>query len=115
MELPLVGIDGLVVAFEDNYPSAPGHTLIIPRRHVGRVVDLTVPEALQLWTVALRQINRLGPRAFTIGINDGEAAGQTVEHVHLHVIPRTSGDVPDPRGGIRWVLPATADYWSVTA
>jgi diadenosine tetraphosphate (Ap4A) HIT family hydrolase len=50
--------------------------------------------------------------AFTVGINDGPAAGQTVPHVHLHLIPRSEGDVPDPRGGIRWVLPETADYWT---
>ena len=52
------------------------------------------------------------PDGFNLGINDGAAAGQTVPHVHLHVIPRYAGDSPDPRGGLRWVLPEKADYWS---
>ena len=51
------------------------------------------------------------PDGFNIGVNDGEAAGQTLPHVHVHVIPRFSGDVPDPRGGIRWVVPDKAPYW----
>jgi len=51
------------------------------------------------------------PDGFNIGVNDGESAGQTVPHVHVHVIPRFKGDVPDPRGGIRWVVPENAPYW----
>lgn len=54
----------------------------------------------------------LQPDGFNIGINDGAAAGQTVPHLHLHLIPRYRGDAPDPRGGVRWVLPAKAKYWS---
>jgi diadenosine tetraphosphate (Ap4A) HIT family hydrolase len=53
-----------------------------------------------------------GAEAFNIGINDGTAAGQTIDHAHVHLIPRCKGDVPDPRGGIRWVIPAKAAYWS---
>jgi diadenosine tetraphosphate (Ap4A) HIT family hydrolase len=56
-------------------------------------------------------LKRFQPVAFTIGINDGKAAGQTVEHAHVHVIPRFEGDVDDPRGGIRWVVPKGAKYW----
>jgi diadenosine tetraphosphate (Ap4A) HIT family hydrolase len=52
------------------------------------------------------------PDAYNVGWNDGVAAGQTVMHLHLHVIPRYEGDVPDPRGGIRWVIPEHAAYWS---
>lgn len=52
------------------------------------------------------------PAGFNIGINDGPAAGQTVPHVHVHLIPRFLGDLPDPRGGVRWVIPEKADYWS---
>jgi len=52
------------------------------------------------------------PDGYNIGINDGEIAGQTVMHVHLHVIPRRAGDVTDPRGGIRWILPTKAPYWN---
>ncbi len=52
------------------------------------------------------------PDGFNIGVNDGEAAGQTIDHAHLHIIPRYSGDVPDPRGSIRDVIPERATYWS---
>jgi diadenosine tetraphosphate (Ap4A) HIT family hydrolase len=51
------------------------------------------------------------PDGFNIGLNDGQAAGQTVSHAHIHVIPRHTGDVPDPRGGVRWVIPEKAQYW----
>lgn len=113
---PLLGQTDRVVAFEDAFPSTPGHTLVIPRRHVGRVLDLTDAEYADLFAVARTQLGRLegehGPDSYTIGINDGPAAGQTVPHVHLHLMPRHHGDTPDPRGGLRWVVPATADYWT---
>ena len=104
-----------VAAVSDKYPSADGHTLVLPRRHVGRVLDLTDDEYVALWRLVRRELQRLeanAPDGYTIGINDGLAAGQTIAHLHVHVIPRNDGDTPDPKGGIRWVLPATADYWS---
>lgn len=52
------------------------------------------------------------PAGYNFGINDGQAAGQTVMHLHMHLIPRYVGDLPDPRGGVRWVIPEKADYWS---
>ncbi len=55
---------------------------------------------------------KFSPASFNIGINDGPEAGQTVPHLHMHLIPRFKGDVPDPRGGIRWIIPDKADYWS---
>ncbi len=62
---------------------------------------------------ARRGLDReLGPHGYNIGINDGLAAGQTVPHLHIHLIPRYAGDSQDPRGGIRWILPEKADYWS---
>jgi len=100
----------------DIAPSAPGHTLIIPKRHVASFFDLTTEEQLAMLSLVDEARKAVadahGPDGYNIGLNDGEAAGQTVPHVHLHLIPRRAGDVADPRGGIRWVLPETADYWS---
>jgi diadenosine tetraphosphate (Ap4A) HIT family hydrolase len=104
------------VAFADGYAVSRGHTLVVPRRHVASLFDLTPDEQAALWTlvaeVRRRLLDELTPDAFNIGLNDGVAAGQTVMHAHVHVIPRWSGDVPDPRGGVRWVIPAKARYWS---
>lgn len=98
----------------DFYPSSSGHRLLVPTRHVARVADLTGAEMIGMIWSAQRIIQELDADGFTVGINDGTAAGQTIHHVHMHVIPRDVGDVPDPRGGIRWVLPSTADYWTQT-
>jgi diadenosine tetraphosphate (Ap4A) HIT family hydrolase len=103
-----------VVAFHDAYPSAENHTLVIPRRHVARLLDLDAGEYHDLWEVAhgqLRRLAALGADGFTVGVNDGPAAGQTVPHAHLHLIPRCHGDTSQARGGLRWVLPDTAVYW----
>lgn len=106
----------LALAIRDGFPVSPGHTLVIPRRHVQSFFEATpeeVGEMLDLLREARAGLQaELGPDGFNIGINDGEAAGQTVLHLHLHLIPRFKGDVPEPRGGIRWVFPETADYWS---
>lgn len=99
----------------DKFPSAEGHTLVVPRRHVARVLDLTDEEYAALWELVRGELRRLeanAPDGYTIGINDGLAAGQTIAHLHVHLIPRHDGDTPEPKGGIRWVLPGTADYWS---
>jgi diadenosine tetraphosphate (Ap4A) HIT family hydrolase len=99
----------LVVALPEEHPHAVGHTVIIPRRHVGRVGELTEDEHNALFASAREVLQGLershAPDAFTLGINDGPAAGQSVPHVHLHVVPRHTGDVPDPRGGVRKALP----------
>jgi diadenosine tetraphosphate (Ap4A) HIT family hydrolase len=94
---------------ESLYPSAPGHLLIIPKRHVKRVKDLNKAEYLDMHLLSYMHLNTTNDH-YTIGYNDGKFAGQTVPHVHLHLIPRHEGDVEDPRGGIRWVLPSTANY-----
>ena len=103
------------VAFADGYPVAAGHTLVVPRRHVASVFDLAAEEYAALWALVAQVRARLaastGADGFTIGVNDGAAAGQTVGHAHVHVIPRRAGDVGDPRGGVRWVLPDRAAYW----
>lgn len=104
------------MVIRDGFPISPGHTLIIPKRHVGSFFETSTDEQtsiLDLLHEAQELITKdLNPDGFNIGINDGAAAGQTVLHMHLHLIPRFTGDVPDPRGGIRWVLPHTARYWS---
>ena len=100
----------------DAYPISPGHTLVIPKRHVGSFFDLTEGERDALFALvrsAKTQIDaEYRPSAYNIGINDGAAAGQTVPHLHIHLIPRYDGDRHDPRGGVRWIIPEKADYWS---
>jgi diadenosine tetraphosphate (Ap4A) HIT family hydrolase len=105
----------LAVAFKDGFPVNPGHTLIIPRRHVAGLFELTAAEQAGVWALLQPVKERLdarhSPAGYNVGVNVGEAAGQTVGHVHVHVIPRYAGDVEDPRGGVRWVVPERAKYW----
>ena len=104
-----------VVVIRDNFPVSPGHTLIIPKRHVVSFFDVTGDEREAM--LALLDSAKLGldaafhPDGYNVGINDGEAAGQTVPHLHLHLIPRYAGDREDPRGGVRWIFPQKAKYW----
>jgi len=104
------------IAFFDSYPISEGHSLVVPKRHVASVFDLPVNEFAEIWQmvgkVRTALQSRFRPDAFNIGINDGIPAGQTVAHAHIHVIPRRKGDVPDPRGGIRWIIAEKADYWT---
>jgi diadenosine tetraphosphate (Ap4A) HIT family hydrolase len=103
------------IAFPDAYPITDGHTLVSPRKHVSSIYELATHEQFAIWSlvaeVRKRLLTGLKPDGFNIGVNDGLAAGQTVEHAHVHVIPRRRGDVPDPRGGIRWIIDAKANYW----
>ena len=100
----------------DNYPISPGHVLVIPKRHVASFFETTAGEESALFELVRLAHKRLSedyhPDGFNVGINDGPAAGQTVMHLHIHVIPRYRGDRPDPRGGVRWIKPEKADYWS---
>ena len=105
----------LALAARDSYPVSKGHTLIIPRRHVASFFETTEDERLAMMklldearTILDREHH---PDGYNIGINSGAAAGQTVMHVHMHLIPRYTGDRADPRGGVRWVLPEKAAYW----
>lgn len=99
----------------DGYPISPGHTLIIPRRHCGSWFDTTPAEreALHRLLDAAKDelAEQFSPDGYNIGINDGPAAGQTIPHLHIHLIPRYHGDRDDPRGGVRWVIPEKAKYW----
>jgi diadenosine tetraphosphate (Ap4A) HIT family hydrolase len=105
----------LTVSIRDNFPVSPGHTLIVPRRHVQSLFHLTEMEQLailQALTNARLHISEMfAPDGYNIGINDGVAAGQTVMHLHIHLIPRYRGDCADPRGGIRHLFPEKAAYW----
>lgn len=111
----IVGETGLAVAVRDGFPVSPGHTLIVPRRHVFTFFDTNAAERkdmLLLLDEAKAKIDaEFRPDGYNIGINDGPAAGQTIAHLHIHLIPRYTGDAPDPRGGVRWVLPEKAKYW----
>lgn len=102
------------VAFFDGYPVSPGHALIVPKRHVSSYFDLThhEREAMNVMLQYVRQKvdERFHPDGYNIGINVGEAAGQSVFHVHMHLIPRYKGDVPNPKGGVRGVIPSKQNY-----
>jgi len=105
----------LALSVRDGFPVSDGHTLIIPKRHVSSFFDITQAERAALFELvdsAKAQLDEeFHPDAYNIGINDGAAAGQTVPHLHIHLIPRYKGDVLDPRGGVRWVKPDEAAYW----
>lgn len=105
----------LALARRDLYPVSKGHTLIIPRRHVASFFETTNSERqamFELLDEAKAMLDReYHPDGYNIGINNGAAAGQTVMHLHIHLIPRYAGDSADPRGGVRWVIPDKASYW----
>ena len=113
----VLATDDLFAVVSDKFPVSPGHTLIIPRRPLTRFQELTPAEKSRLlewmdWAQSrLQQTLTPAPEAFNLDVNDGKAAGQTMPQFHFHVIPRHSGDVADPRGGLRWVIPAKAKYW----
>ena len=111
----IVFANELAIVIRDSSPVSRGHTLIIPKRHVVSFFDVTGDERQAM--LALLDSAKLGldaelhPDGYNIGINDGAAAGQTVPHLHLHLIPRYAGDSEDPRGGVRWSFPQKAKYW----
>lgn len=113
--------DDLFIVARDKYPVSLGHALVIVKRPVARFHDLTAQEKARLlhwldWSVAhLQTTLQPPPDGFNIGTNDGPAAGQTIAQLHWHVIPRYAGDVPDPRGGVRFVIPEKAEYWQAPA
>lgn len=102
------------IAVFDSYPVSPGHALILPRRHVVTVWDLSEAEYLACYAL-VRELKpvleaRFRPDGFNVGVNCGEAAGQSVWHAHIHVIPRFAGDTPFPKGGVRHVIPLKGSY-----
>ncbi|AUX42550.1 hypothetical protein SOCE26_039830 [Sorangium cellulosum] len=109
-----VASNSLAFALRDRFPVSLGHTLVIPRRVVATWFEASAEERIALFDlvdVVKRQLDEeLRPDGYNIGINAGEAAGQTVMHLHVHVIPRFRGDVDDPRGGVRHVIPGRGNY-----
>lgn len=103
----------------DNFPATLGHVEVVPKRHVESFFDLSDSEVVDAYAL-IRTVEkdisaRYGPGGYTIGVNEGRVAGRSVDHLHIHLIPRYKGDVADPRGGIRQVVPnCNPDAW-VTA
>jgi len=102
------------IAVLDGFPISAGHTLVLPRRHVVTIWDLR-PDEYELCFRLVRELQpllstRFAPDGFNVGVNCGEAAGQSVWHAHIHVIPRYKGDTPNPRGGVRHVIPLKGNY-----
>jgi len=111
----IIQVNTHAIAIFDGYPVSPGHCLIIPKRHIASFFEATREEQTAILDLLaeMRAVLQKGhnPDGFNIGINDGSAAGQTVMHLHIHLIPRYAGDMPDPRGGVRWIFPDKAAYW----
>jgi diadenosine tetraphosphate (Ap4A) HIT family hydrolase len=104
----------LAYAKADKFPVNPGHLLIIPRRHVADFFRTTEEEKAALLSMLDKAKKYLDgkhtPAGYNVGINVGEVAGQTVMHVHMHLIPRYQGDLEKPRGGVRGVIPSRQSY-----
>lgn len=102
------------IAVFDSFPVSPGHVLVLPRRHVVTIWELEADEyrfCFDLVLAAKAAIEqRLRPDGYNVGVNCGEAAGQSVWHAHIHVIPRYAGDTPKPKGGVRHVIPLKGEY-----
>ena len=108
----------LAFAIRDQYPVSPGHTLIVPKREISTWWEATDDERQAILElvdlVRALLINESEPDGFNVGFNSGSAAGQTVDHLHVHVIPRYQNDMPDPRGGVRHVIPEKGNYLAPT-
>lgn len=98
----------------DAFPVSDGHLLVIPTRHIEDISEMSDEEGHDLFPAVKAGLQivkqNYKPDGFNIGMNVGRAAGQTIAHLHFHIIPRVTGDVVDPRGGIRGVIPGKASY-----
>ena len=104
----------LSIALVDSFPVSKGHALVVPRRHLVTIWDMTAEEYADAFNL-VREVKdvlqkKFEPQGFNVGVNCGEAAGQSVFHAHIHVIPRYAGDVPSPRGGVRNLMPGKGNY-----
>lgn len=111
----IIDSNELAMAFYDGYPVTQYHTLIIPKRHVADYFDLDKHEVDAIHELIHRQRDRLlsldtSITGFNIGVNVGKDAGQSIFHVHVHLIPRRNGDMSDPKGGVRGVIPGKQKY-----
>ena len=104
----------LAYSARDTYGVSPGHTVVIPRRHVASFFELTPEEinaCMELITKERTSLDEeFSPDGYNIGVNIGPAAGQSILHVHIHIIPRYKGDVENPQGGVRHVIPKKGHY-----
>jgi diadenosine tetraphosphate (Ap4A) HIT family hydrolase len=105
----VVAENALAAALPDKEPASRGHTLVVPKRHCASFFDLTPEEVAACFALLSSEraklVSELRPDGFNLGVNDGAAAGQSIQHTHWHLIPRYRGDHPDPRGGVRHVIP----------
>ena len=104
-----------VVAIQDSYPVTDGHLLVVPKRHMANCFAMNETEKTDIDVLILKLKKRIVERdhsvtGFNIGTNIGESAGQTIFHAHIHLIPRRNGDTPNPRGGVRGVIPEKMSY-----
>ena len=110
----IIAENDLAVALYDKYPVNRGHVLVVPKRHVETYFEATLEEMDAITRLVIEVKNKLDqqfhPDGYNIGVNVGTAAGQTIFHLHVHVIPRYSGDVPDPREGIRRIKKSLVPY-----
>jgi diadenosine tetraphosphate (Ap4A) HIT family hydrolase len=111
----IIAEDSSAFAVYDGYPVTELHSLIIPKRHVSDIWELTTMELSFCWELICRQKDAIKSQdntvaGFNIGVNVGGAAGQTVFHAHIHLIPRRVGDIDEPRGGVRGVIPSKRAY-----
>jgi diadenosine tetraphosphate (Ap4A) HIT family hydrolase len=106
--------NALAYCARDSFPVSPGHSLVIPVRHCVSFFDLALEEMMACLELLLAERcvldAELRPDGYNVGINVGSAAGQSVHHVHIHLIPRYAGDHPSPQGGVRQIIPWKADY-----
>lgn len=110
----VTGENELAYGARDSYAVSPGHTVVIPKRHVASFFELTAEEVVACMDMINEEKKRIdeefNPDGYNVGVNIGPAAGQSIFHVHIHIIPRYQGDVENPQGGVRHVIPKKAHY-----
>lgn len=112
--LNILATNNLFFVKMDDNPVSPGHALIIPKKHLISFFDMETDELNNLFELIKETKKILNekfkPDGYNIGVNQGKAAGQTLEHLHIHLIPRYKDDVENPIGGVRNIIPGKGDY-----